>query len=62
MEIDVHQAMLNSYYSIIRDYDPILLITRGKGLFMHDPSSELECQEIKQFIDKKWNLENIKKK
>ena len=81
MEIDVHQAMLNSYYSIIRDYDPILLITRGKGLFMHDPSSEVEmedvenlllyfeeeedytkCQEIKQFIDKKWNLENIKKK
>ena len=81
MDIDIHKAMLNSYYSIIRDYDPILLIRRGNGVFMHDPSSELEkedvddlllyfeeeedyvkCQEIKEFIDKKWNLENTKKK
>ena len=81
MDWDLHRAMLNSYYVIIRDYDPYLIITKGRGFFAHDPSSELvlydieglleyfeekedyvKCQEIKNFINERWNLENIKKK
>ena len=81
MDLDVHQAMLNSYYSIVRDYDPILLIKNGKGFFMHNPAEEIErkdledlllyfedeedydkCQDIRDYINRKWSLENTKRK
>ena len=31
-------------------------------LYFEEEEDYTKCQEIKQFIDKKWNLENIKKK
>ena len=50
MDIDIHQAMLNSYYLIIRDYDPFLLITHGEGVFAHDPSGELDREDVENLL------------
>jgi|TARA_E500000305_G_C4000409_1_gene226996 hypothetical protein len=50
MNIDVHKAMLNSYYLIIRDYDPFLLITQGDGVFAHNPSGELDREEVENML------------
>ena len=46
MKWNLHRAMLNSYYVIIRGYDPYLIITKGGGLFAHDPTGDLDKEEV----------------
>jgi|TARA_R100000084_G_C4651599_1_gene150068 hypothetical protein len=38
--------MLNSYYVIIRGYDPYLIMSKGRGFFAHDPTNDLEKKDV----------------
>jgi|TARA_R100000664_G_C2753712_1_gene141151 hypothetical protein len=38
--------MLNSYYVIIRGYDPYLMMSKGRGFFAHDPTNDLEKKDV----------------
>ncbi|QDP61309.1 MAG: hypothetical protein Unbinned1524contig1000_66 [Prokaryotic dsDNA virus sp.] len=42
----LEKAMQNSYDVIIRQYDAVLIIEKGGGWFAHDPSSELELEDV----------------
>ncbi len=46
MQWNLHRAMLNSYYVIIRGYDPYLIIAEGGGFFAHDPTNDLEKEDV----------------
>lgn len=46
MKWNLHRAMLNSYYVIIRGYDPYLIIAKGGGFFAHDPTGDLDKEEV----------------
>ena len=45
-KLQLLQSMVNSYNVIIRGYDPILMIRRGKGYFAHNPKEELDKEEV----------------
>jgi len=46
MNWSLHRAMLNSYFVIVRGYDPYLMMSKGGGFFAHDPTSELEKEDV----------------
>ncbi len=46
MKFNLHRAMLNSYYVIIRGYDPYLVMSKGEGFFAHDPPNDLEKEDV----------------
>ena len=46
MNWNLHRAMLNSYYVIIRGYDPYLMMLKGRGFFAHDPTNDLEKKDV----------------
>tara|TARA_R110002012_G_scaffold218587_2_gene389908 strand:- start:9802 stop:10107 length:306 start_codon:yes stop_codon:yes gene_type:complete len=46
MNWNLHRAMLNSYFVIIRDYDPYLLMKNNSGFFAHDPTSSLNKEDV----------------
>mgnify|MGYP003141786331 CR=1 FL=1 len=51
MNWDLQRAMLNSYYVIIRGYDPFLIIQKGRGFFAHDPSEDLLKEDIEGVLE-----------
>ena len=51
MDWNLHRAMLNSYYVIIRGYDPLLIIHKGRGFFAHDPSEDLLQDDIEGVLE-----------
>ena len=42
--------MLNSYFVIIRGYDPFLIINKGRGFFAHDPSTDLDIYDLEGML------------
>ena len=51
MDWDLKTAMLNSYNLIIRGYDPILYIKSGEGLFAHNPSEDLQRDDVEGMLE-----------
>lgn len=58
---NLNQAMINSYYVIIRDYDPLLIIDEGIGFFAHNPGEELERFDVEGLLEYFEEEEDYKK-
>ena len=50
MEIDIHNAMLNSYRVIIQGQLPEDIISTELGMFAHDPTEPVEKEVIENML------------
>lgn len=60
-EWDLDTAMTNSYNVIVRNFDPFLIITHGRGWFGHDPTGVLDVKDVESVLYYFEDMEDYEK-